>query len=85
MLGKYKFNLYLLLTGYESSSCDDKNDGYDEHVYTLGTIHILCKHLIAGRGRGGEALCVQMDFTRTFETTTKCNNINHFGSFEVLK
>ena len=26
-------------------------------------------------GRG--ALCVQMDFTRTFQTTTKCNNINH--------
>ena len=23
------------------------------------------------------ALCVRMDFTRTFETTTKCNNINH--------
>ena len=26
-------------------------------------------------GRG--ALCVQIDFTRTFQTTTKCNNINH--------
>ena len=23
------------------------------------------------------SLCVQMDFTRTFETVTKCNNINH--------
>ena len=23
------------------------------------------------------ALCVQMDFTWTFQTTTKCNNINH--------
>ena len=44
-VGKYQFNLYLLLTGYESSSCDDKNDGYDEHAYTLGTIHILCKHI----------------------------------------
>ena len=22
-------------------------------------------------------LCVQIDFMRTFETTTKCNNINH--------
>ena len=26
------------------------------------------------------ALCVQMDFTRTFETTPKCNNINHVWS-----
>ena len=26
-------------------------------------------------GRG--ALCVQMDFTRVFQTITKCNNINH--------
>ena len=31
-------------------------------------------------GTGGArkgAPCVQMDFMRTFETTTKCNNINH--------
>ena len=26
------------------------------------------------------ALCVQMDFTRTFETTTKCKAINHVWS-----
>ena len=26
---------------------------------------------------GGGALCVQMDFTRTFQTNTKCNNTNH--------
>ena len=25
-------------------------------------------------------LCVQMDFTRTFQTNTKCNNINHVWS-----
>ena len=25
----------------------------------------------------GGALCVQMDFTRTFEANTKCNNINY--------
>ena len=25
----------------------------------------------------GTALCVQMDFTWTFQITTKCNNINH--------
>ena len=29
-----------------------------------------------GTGRAG-ALCVQMDFTRTFEANAKCNNINH--------
>ena len=33
------FNFYLF-TGYESSSCEDKNDGYDEHAYTLGTINV---------------------------------------------
>ena len=33
----------------------------------------------AGRTRckGGGALCVQMDFTRTFEANAKCNNINY--------
>ena len=30
-----------------------------------------------GDQEGGRALCVQMDFTRTFQTTTMCNNINH--------
>ena len=30
-------------------------------------------------GRGG-ALCVQMDFTQTFEANAKCNNINHVWS-----
>ena len=29
------------------------------------------------RWLGGGALCVQMDFTRTFEANAKCNNINH--------
>ena len=28
-------------------------------------------------GGGGGTLCVQMDFTRTFEANAKCNNINH--------
>ena len=62
----------------------------------LGVIHKLCKHSKGGRVRKWQfwltfsaeiylhreegALCVQMDFMRTFETTTKCNNINHFWS-----
>ena len=25
----------------------------------------------------GPTLCVEMDFTRTFEANAKCNNINH--------
>ena len=31
-------------------------------------------------------LCVQMDFTRTFETTTRCNNINNVWShfYQIL-
>ena len=33
----------------------------------------------AGTGGAG-ALCVQMDFTRTFEANTKCNNINYVWS-----
>ena len=28
----------------------------------------------------GGALCVQVDFTRTFQTNTKCNNISHVWS-----
>ena len=36
------------------------------------------------------ALCVQMDFMRTFQTNTKCNNINHvcshfYNIFVILK
>ena len=30
--------------------------------------------------KGGGALCVQMDFTRTFQANAKCNNINHAWS-----
>ena len=30
-----------------------------------------------GIGAGGGALCVQMDFTWTFEANTKCYNINY--------
>ena len=29
------------------------------------------------KSNGGGALCVQMDFTRTFEANAKCNNIDH--------
>ena len=34
----------------------------------------------------GGALCVQMDFTWTFQTNTKCNNINSFWShfYQIL-
>ena len=41
----------------------------------------ICKNRRSFNGtenRWGGALCVQMDFTWTFETTTKCNNKNHF-------
>ena len=34
----------------------------------------------AGICQRGGALCVQMDFTRTFEANTKCNNKNHVWS-----
>ena len=36
-------------------------------------------------GRGG-ALCVQMDFTRTFEANTKCNNMKYVWShfYQIL-
>ena len=41
---------------------------------------ILGHQPIASPPHTTRALCVQMDFTRTFETTTKCNNINHVWS-----
>ena len=36
--------------------------------------------------KGGGALCVQMDFTRTFDANTKCNNINYVWShfYQIL-
>ena len=45
------------------------------YIVALGVgLKCLCKiHLNTQWG----ALCVQIDFTRTFQTTTKCNDINH--------
>ena len=48
-----------------------------------------CEYIIWGWGHCS-ALCVQIDFMRTFETTTKCNNMNNVGchffkSLAVLK
>ena len=39
-----------------------------------------------GLNFGGGALCVQKDFTRTFEANTKCNNINYVWShfYQIL-
>ena len=36
--------------------------------------------------KGGGALCFQLDFTRTFEANTKCNNINYVWShfYQIL-
>ena len=38
------------------------------------------------RQTGGGALCVQIDFTQTFEANTKCNNINYVWShfYQIL-
>ena len=52
------------------------------------TLHHL--GLLETKGERG-ALCVEMDFTRTFQASTKCNNMNlclmlfllGFGRFEV--
>ena len=37
-------------------------------------------------GHAPRALCVQMDFTRTFDANTKCNNINYVWShfYQIL-
>ena len=45
---------------------EEKVDVRPAHFYRTGLSEL-----------GGGALCVQMDFTRTFQTNTKCNNINH--------
>ena len=39
-----------------------------------------CITLIQAYCGGSGALCVQIYFTRTFQTTTKCDNINHVWS-----
>ena len=46
------------------------------HFWAFG----LCTVCTAGPSERDGGLCVQMDFTRTFQTTTKCNNINHVWS-----
>ena len=48
------------------------------YIVALG-VGLKCPHKIhlKTQWRGGGALCVQMDFTRTFEANAKCNNINH--------
>ena len=43
-------------------------------VSLMGTIHVLRKHL-------GGALYVEMDFMRTFQASTKCNNVNSVWSY----
>ena len=40
---------------------------------------VQCKQSMRYKGKG--ALCVRMDFMQTFQTTTKCNNINHVWSY----
>ena len=37
-------------------------------------------HWVAGLSQAGWALCVQMDFTRTFDANKKCNNKDHVWS-----
>ena len=47
---------------------EEKVDVRPAHFYRTG---------LSESGVGWGALYVQMDFTRTFQTNTKCNNINH--------
>ena len=49
---------------------------------TKGRYHVKCSQLST---RGG-ALCVQMEFTRTFEANTKCNNMKYVWShfYQIL-
>ena len=44
----------------------------------LGNIHVLRKRVLGiFDPPPSPPLCVQMDFMRTFEANTKCNNINY--------
>ena len=51
----------------------DKNE---IHVDILGVGGFFPPFFHACPLKGGGALCVQMDFMRTFEANAKCNNIN---------
>ena len=55
---------------------------YRFYYYPSPTLANFCQW----RVKNDSALCVQMDFTRTFQTNTKCNNINHVWShfYKVL-
>ena len=50
-------------------------------VFVKGTVYTISTNT----DRAAPALCVQMDFTRTFETTTKCNNINNVWKVISIK
>ena len=59
---------------------------YRFYYYPSPTLANFCQW----RVKNDSALCVQMDFTRTFQTNTKCNNINHvcshfYNFFVILK
>ena len=41
-----------------------------------GVIKFTTANILMEGRRGGRALCVQMDFMRTFGANTKCSNIN---------
>ena len=52
------------------------------HMVTSLIFLILTKPTVgaSSKNQGGGALCVQMDFTRTFEANTKCNNMKYVWS-----
>ena len=55
-------------------------------ITVLPTLYYLCAGDVGTGGRPQGRLypppsqCVQMEFMRTFQTTTKCNNMNHVWS-----
>ena len=58
------------------NSRNDKN--FNRNLYIKLSETTAPYRAVASGGTG--APCVQMDFTRTFQTTTNCNNINHVWS-----
>ena len=70
--------VFMVISGTLKSRIRGKLSSVSSWGPWKGTILTLHKHIFGLYA--SPPLCVQMDFTRTFEATTKCNNINYAWS-----
>ena len=71
---------------YDQSPSEIRMQNSPAILWVQSSFHLFRHYIIQGRrncgcrGTRSPPLCVQMDFTRTFQTNDKCNNINNVWS-----